>query len=116
MPAIARHDPGPAFRAMHRPGDPFILANAWDRGSARMLAALGAQALATSSAAHAFTLGRPDVLPLDDYGVRKGFARTFGRDVLPKPKELAALGEKWRPFRTAASWYLWRALDLDAKG
>ena len=63
-----------------------------------------------------FTLGRPDVLPLDDYGVRKGFARTFGRDVLPKPKELAALGEKWRPFRTAASWYLWRALDLDAKG
>jgi DNA-3-methyladenine glycosylase II len=62
-----------------------------------------------------FTLGRPDVLPLDDYGVRKGFARTFGRDVLPKPKELATLGEKWRPFRTAASWYLWRALDLDAK-
>ncbi len=62
-----------------------------------------------------FTLGRPDVLPLDDYGVRKGFAHTFGRDVLPKPKELAALGEKWRPFRTAASWYLWRSLDLDAK-
>lgn len=61
-----------------------------------------------------FTLGRPDVLPLDDYGVRKGFARTFGREVLPKPKELAALGEKWRPFRTTASWYLWRALDIDA--
>lgn len=62
-----------------------------------------------------FTLGRPDVLPLDDYGVRKGFARTFGRDVLPRPKELAALGEKWRPYRTAASWYFWRALDLGAK-
>jgi DNA-3-methyladenine glycosylase II len=62
-----------------------------------------------------FTLGRPDVLPLDDYGVRKGFARTFGRDVLPKPKELATLGEKWRPFRTAASWYLWRALELDTR-
>ena len=62
-----------------------------------------------------FTLGRPDVLPLDDYGVRKGFARTYGRDVLPKPKELAALGEKWRPFRTAASWYLWRALELEGK-
>ena len=57
MPA---HDPGPAFRALHRPGVPFILANAWDIGSARMLAALGAEALATSSAAHAFTLGRPD--------------------------------------------------------
>ncbi len=55
------HDPGPAFRALHRPGDPFILANAWDVGSARMLAALGAEAIGTSSAAHAFTLGRPDM-------------------------------------------------------
>lgn len=52
----------PTFRDLHRPGDPFILANAWDAGSARMLAALGAQAIATSSAAHAFTLGRPDGL------------------------------------------------------
>lgn len=60
MPSFRRHDPGPAFRALHRPGAPFILANAWDRGSARMLAGLGAEALATSSAAHAFTLGRPD--------------------------------------------------------
>jgi 2-methylisocitrate lyase-like PEP mutase family enzyme len=50
----------PSFRDLHRPGDPFILANAWDSGSAKMLAALGAQALATSSAAHAFTLGRTD--------------------------------------------------------
>jgi len=57
---MSRHDPGPAFRALHQPGNPFILANAWDRGSAKMLAALGAQALATSSGAHAFTLGRPD--------------------------------------------------------
>lgn len=54
------HDPGPAFRALHRPGAPFILANAWDAGSARVLAALGAEAIATSSAALAFTLGRPD--------------------------------------------------------
>ena len=50
-----------SFRAMHRPGDPFILANAWDAGSAKMLVALGARAIATSSAAHAFTLGRPDM-------------------------------------------------------
>jgi len=57
---MSRHDPGPAFRALHQPGNPFILANAWDQGSAKMLAALGAQALATSSGAHAFTLGRPD--------------------------------------------------------
>lgn len=48
------------FRDLHRPGNPFVLANAWDAGSARMLVALGAKAIATSSAAHAFTLGRPD--------------------------------------------------------
>ena len=54
-------DPGAAFRALHRLGDPFVLANAWDVGSARMLAALGAKALATSSSAHAFTLGRTDM-------------------------------------------------------
>jgi len=59
-----------------------------------------------------FTLGRPDVLPVDDYGVKKGFAQTFGRRVLPKPKELAAHGERWRPYRTVASWYLWRANDV----
>lgn len=52
--------PGARLRALHRPGDPFVLANAWDAGSARMLAALGAEAIGTSSAAHAFTLGRPD--------------------------------------------------------
>ena len=54
------HDPGPAFRALHRPGDPFVLANAWDAGSARVLAALGAQAIGTTSAGFAFTLGLPD--------------------------------------------------------
>lgn len=54
------HDPGATFRALHRAGDPFILANAWDIGSARMLVAMGARAIATSSAAHAFTLGLPD--------------------------------------------------------
>ena len=54
-------DAGAALRALHRPGDPFILANAWDAGSARLLAGLGAQAIGTSSAAHAFTLGRPDM-------------------------------------------------------
>jgi 2-methylisocitrate lyase-like PEP mutase family enzyme len=54
------HDPGPALRALHRPGDPFILANAWDKGSARVLAALGAQAIGTTSAGFAFTLGLAD--------------------------------------------------------
>ncbi|MCK0138864.1 isocitrate lyase/phosphoenolpyruvate mutase family protein [Aliiroseovarius sp. F47248L] len=52
---------GAAFRALHQKGNPFILANAWDIGSAKMLAGLGAQAIGTSSAAHAFTLGRPDM-------------------------------------------------------
>jgi 2-methylisocitrate lyase-like PEP mutase family enzyme len=57
---IMLHDPGPVFRALHRPGAPFILTNVWDVGSARMMAGLGAEALATSSAAHAFTFGKPD--------------------------------------------------------
>ena len=55
------HDIGTRFRALHVKGDPFILANAWDIGSAKMLVGLGAQAIATSSAAHAFILGRPDM-------------------------------------------------------
>jgi DNA-3-methyladenine glycosylase II len=59
-----------------------------------------------------FRLGRPDVLPVHDYGVRKGFATIYGYDHLPKPKELEAYGERWRPYRTVAAWYLWRALDV----
>lgn len=59
-----------------------------------------------------FRLGRPDVLPLGDYGVRKGFQLTYAHPVLPTPKEIAARSEPWRPFRTAAAWYLWRAVDL----
>jgi DNA-3-methyladenine glycosylase II len=58
-----------------------------------------------------FNLGREDVLPATDYGVRKGFAVTYGWNDLPKPKELISFGERWRPYRTAASWYFWRALD-----
>ena len=59
-----------------------------------------------------FTLGRKDVLPATDYGVRKGFALTYGWKEMPKPKELLTFGEKWRPYRTTASWYFWRALDV----
>ena len=62
-----------------------------------------------------FDLGRPDVWPVDDYGVRKGFAKTFGRRQLPKPKQLLKLGEKFRPHRSAAAWYFWRALDAPEK-
>ncbi len=59
-----------------------------------------------------FTLGRPDVLPVTDYGIRKGFAQVYHWKELPSPKELVAAGEKWRPHRTTAAWYLWRSLDL----
>jgi DNA-3-methyladenine glycosylase II len=58
-----------------------------------------------------FRLGRQDVLPIDDYGVRKGFATTYKLAELPKPKELQEYGERWRPYRTIAAWYLWRSLD-----
>jgi len=62
-----------------------------------------------------FTLGRTDVLPVTDFGVRKGFALTYGWPELPTPKELLEFGEKWRPHRTTAAWYFWRALDLPKK-
>jgi DNA-3-methyladenine glycosylase II len=57
-----------------------------------------------------FHLGRPDVLPVADYGVRKGFAIAYDRE-LPSPKELGAYGARWKPYRTAASWYLWRVVE-----
>jgi len=59
-----------------------------------------------------FRLARPDVLPVDDFGIRKGFAVAFRKRALPKPRELAKYGERWAPFRTVASWYLWRAAAL----
>ncbi len=59
-----------------------------------------------------FRLGRPDVLPVTDYGVRKGFMKTFRTRALPEPKQMFARAESWRPFRSVAAWYLWRALDL----
>jgi DNA-3-methyladenine glycosylase II len=62
-----------------------------------------------------FDLGRPDVWPVDDYGVRKGFAKIFGKRKLPTPKQLMKLGEKWRPYRSVAAWYFWRALDAPEK-
>lgn len=58
-----------------------------------------------------FHLGRPDVLPVDDFGLRNGFRIAYGRRTLPRPKDVLRYGERWRPYRTAASWYLWRAAD-----
>jgi DNA-3-methyladenine glycosylase II len=59
-----------------------------------------------------FRLGRPDVLPVSDYGVRQGFMHVYRKKELPTPKELLAHGERWRPYRSVASWYMWRAADL----
>lgn len=59
-----------------------------------------------------FKLGRPDVLPLGDLGVRKGFAVTFRKRKLPEPAVMNRRAERWRPYRSVASWYLWRALEL----
>src|SRR6202045_1817903 len=59
-----------------------------------------------------FRLGRPDVLPIHDYGVQKGWALTYRKKTIPKPKDLLKFGERWRPYRTVASWFMWRAVAL----
>ena len=59
-----------------------------------------------------FRLGRPDVLPVGDLGVRKGYARIFRTRGLPEPEAMRRRAERWRPYRSVASWYLWRALEL----
>jgi len=60
-----------------------------------------------------FRLGRPDVLPLNDLGVRKGYHFAYGTEDLPTPAELTEAGQLWAPYRSVASWYLWRASELD---
>src|SRR5437867_11095396 len=59
-----------------------------------------------------FRLGRPDVLPIHDLGVKKGWSVAYGKKHMPRPAELLAFGERWRPYRTVASWYMWRAFEL----
>jgi len=58
-----------------------------------------------------FRLGRPDVLPAHDLGIRKGFQIVYGHEDAPKPQVILEYGERWRPYRSIASWYLWRAVD-----
>jgi DNA-3-methyladenine glycosylase II len=62
-----------------------------------------------------FQLGRPDVLPVDDFGVRNGFRLAYKKRAMPQPKALLKFGKRWRPFGTTAAWYLWRAVDLARK-
>ena len=86
---------------------------------ALLLAHEGHQVLRAHDAGAALDLlssdqvGRPDVLPIGDYGVLQGWALTHRRGKMPKPKELGAFGERWKPYRTVASWYMWRAVHLD---
>lgn len=63
-----------------------------------------------------FQLGRPDILPVDDFGVRNGFRLAYGLRKMPPPKVLALYGERWSPHRSAAAWYLWRAVELHRAG
>jgi DNA-3-methyladenine glycosylase II len=63
-----------------------------------------------------FQLGRLDVWPADDLGVRKGYARLYGHDVAPTAKELDVLGERFRPYRSVAAWYCWRAAETVTPG
>ncbi|EDY20532.1 DNA-3-methyladenine glycosylase II [Chthoniobacter flavus Ellin428] len=58
-----------------------------------------------------FKLGRPDVFPADDFGIRDGFRVAYGLDEMPKPKEILAHAERWRPYATTAAWYFWRAAN-----
>ena len=93
----------PTVRAAHRMSDEDLVAHLTQvRGVGRW----------TVEMLLIFRLGRPDVLAVDDYGVRKGFAKMHRMDELPKPKELMALGERWRPYRSVACWYLWRAAEM----
>lgn len=59
-----------------------------------------------------FNLGRPDILPVHDLGVRRGFQVAYRKRKLPEPEQLERFGKKWTPYRTTAAWYLWRAADF----
>ena len=63
-----------------------------------------------------FHLRRPDVLPVDDFGVRQGFQLAYGQRHMPAPRAIALYGQRWSPYRSAAAWYLWRAVDLHRAG
>jgi len=62
-----------------------------------------------------FTLGRPDVLPVDDFGVREGYRLAAGLADQPRPRALAEIGQGWAPYRSIAAWYLWRRADMAKK-
>lgn len=63
-----------------------------------------------------FHFGRQDVLPVDDFGVRNGFRLAYGLSGMPRPRALAEFGERWGPWRSAAAWHLWRAVEMHQAG
>jgi hypothetical protein len=63
-----------------------------------------------------FQLGRHDVMPIDDFGVRNGFRLAYGLKGMPRPKALLKYAERWKPYRSAGAWYMWRAVDLHQAG
>jgi DNA-3-methyladenine glycosylase II len=63
-----------------------------------------------------FQLGRHDVMPIDDFGVRNGFRLAYGLKAMPRPKALLKYAERWKPYRSAGAWYMWRAVELHQQG
>jgi DNA-3-methyladenine glycosylase II len=103
---LARHAGNggvPGFAAMRRLDDEEIIAQ---------LTAIHGVGRWTVEMLLIFQLGRPDVLPVADLGVRKGFARAHGMSDAPDARMLAELAARWQPYRSVGSWYCWRALEL----
>jgi 3-methyladenine DNA glycosylase/8-oxoguanine DNA glycosylase len=92
----------PTLRALHRLGESEIV---------ERLTAVRGVGPWTVEMLLIFGLGRPDVLPATDYGVRKGFRAAIAKGRLPTPAQVLRRGERWRPYRSVAAWYLWRAAD-----
>jgi DNA-3-methyladenine glycosylase II len=85
-----------------------------DEEAIRALTALKGVGVWTAHMFMIFALRRRDVLPVGDLGIRAAVRKAYGLERMPTPGEVESIGEKWRPYRTIASWYLWRSLEPDA--
>jgi DNA-3-methyladenine glycosylase II len=94
----------PGFRKLDRMSDEAVIEH---------LTAVKGVGVWTAQMFLMFSLARPDIMPVTDFGVRKGFQRVYGHAVMPAPKAVLDHAEIWRPWRSVASWYLWRAADAD---
>jgi len=89
------------------------LAQLDDEGVVRAVSAVKGIGRWTAEMFLIFSLGRPDVLPVDDLGVRRGFQRVYSFDHLPNADEMRQVAEPWRPYRSPGTWYMWRAIAID---